>query len=209
MLALVNSLHFSPHSQKPNRSGISSSDCAFSNCQGLLRAVANNWGFEPTYAPAATWAPQTDFLSGNRTDTELASHNNVPLFSPNQDAGANAVMASYNAWNGTPMTINPVIRDVVIGKWGVQVISGDAGAVKNLWEDFKLLPDHKTAVVAALKAGLNQYLDTYRDELRAALGIDVVGTLGRKSIFGTEQKDWKPFTMPDGKLEQYLVAASE
>ena len=43
-----------------------------------------------------------------------------------------------------------------------------------------------------------QMLGEVDDELRAALGIDVVGTLGRKSIFGTEQKDWKPFTMPDG-----------
>lgn len=63
---------------------------------GLQRAVANNWGFEPTYAPAASWAPQTDFLSGNRTDTDLASHNNVPLFSPNQDAGANAQNGAFN-----------------------------------------------------------------------------------------------------------------
>ncbi len=93
----------------------------------------------------------------------------VPFRMAFQDAGANAVMASYNAWNGTPMTINPVLRDVVIGKWGVQIISGDAGAVKNLWEDFKVLPDHKAAVVAALKAGMNQYLDSYRDELRAAV----------------------------------------
>jgi len=92
----------------------------------------------------------------------------VPFRMAFQDAGASAVMASYNAWNGTPMTINPVLRDVVIGKWGVQIISGDAGAVKNLWEDFKLLPDHKAAVVAALKAGMNQYLDSYRNELGAA-----------------------------------------
>ena len=83
----------------------------------------------------------------------------VPFRMTFQDSGANAVMASYNAWNGTPMTIHPVLRDVLIGKWGVQVISGDGGAVKNLWEDFKLLPDHKAAVVASLKAGINQYLD--------------------------------------------------
>jgi hypothetical protein len=43
-----------------------------------------------------------------------------------------------------------------------------------------------------------QMLGEVDDELRAALGIDVVGVLPRKSIFGTEQKDWKPFTMPDG-----------
>ena len=92
----------------------------------------------------------------------------VPFRMTFQDSGANAVMASYNAWNGTPLTIHPLLREVLIGKWGVQVISSDGGAVKNLWEDFKLLPDHKAAVVASLKAGINQYLDTYRDELRAA-----------------------------------------
>ncbi len=92
----------------------------------------------------------------------------VPFRMTFQASGANAVMASYNAWNGTPMTIHPLLREVLIGKWGVQVISSDGGAVKNLWEDFKLLPDHKAAVVASLKAGINQYLDTYRDELRAA-----------------------------------------
>ena len=34
---------------------------------------------------------------------------------------------------------------------------------------YKRYPDQKEAVVAALKAGINQYLDTYKDELRAAL----------------------------------------
>jgi Uroporphyrinogen decarboxylase (URO-D) len=43
-----------------------------------------------------------------------------------------------------------------------------------------------------------QMLGEIDDELRAALGIDVIGVLPRKSIFGTESKDWKPFTMPDG-----------
>jgi len=110
----------------------------------------------------------------------------VPFRMTFQASGANAVMASYNAWNGTPLTIHPLLREVLIGKWGVQVISSDGGAVKNLWEDFKLLPDHKAAVVASLKAGINQYLDTSRDELRAALkegtitGKDLDEALRRK-----------------------------
>ena len=43
-----------------------------------------------------------------------------------------------------------------------------------------------------------QMLGEVDDELRAALGIDVVGTYPRKSIFGTVQDNWKPFTMFDG-----------
>ncbi len=108
--------------------------------------------------------------SDSRFDERLFwEYYSVPFRVTFQESGANALMASYNAWNGTPMTIHPVLRDVVLGKWGGQLISGDAGAVKNLWEDFKLLPDHKAAVVAALKAGMNQYLDSYRNELSAAL----------------------------------------
>jgi beta-glucosidase len=93
----------------------------------------------------------------------------VPFRMAFQDAGANAVMASYNAWNGTPLTIHPVLRDVLIGQWGVQLVSSDGGAVQNLWEDFKVVPDQKAAVVAALKAGVNQYLDRALEELRTAL----------------------------------------
>ncbi len=43
-----------------------------------------------------------------------------------------------------------------------------------------------------------QMLGEVDPPLREALGIDVVGVYGRTSIFGTEQKDWKPFTMNDG-----------
>ena len=45
------------------------------------------------------------------------------------EAGAKGVMASYNAWNGVPMGVNPVLNKVVIGKWGVDVISSDGGAL--------------------------------------------------------------------------------
>jgi hypothetical protein len=43
-----------------------------------------------------------------------------------------------------------------------------------------------------------QMLGEIDDRLREALGIDVVGSLGRRSIFGTESRDWKPFTTFDG-----------
>jgi hypothetical protein len=36
------------------------------------------------------------------------------------------------------------------------------------------------------------------DQLREALGIDVVGVPPRTTLFGTENKDWKPFTLNDG-----------
>ncbi len=43
-----------------------------------------------------------------------------------------------------------------------------------------------------------QMLGEIDDDLRQALGIDVIGTLARKSMFATEGKDWIPFTLFDG-----------
>lgn len=85
------------------------------------------------------------------------------------DGGAKAVMASYNAWNGTAMAVNPILRSILIDKWGVDVISSDGGAVKLLVNPRHLFPAQEAAVVACLKAGINQYLDTYKDELHKAL----------------------------------------
>jgi beta-glucosidase len=86
-----------------------------------------------------------------------------------QDGGARALMAAYNAWNGTPMDVHPVLRSLVIKEWGADVISSDGGAISTLVKLYKRYPDQTAAAVAALKAGVNQYLDKYQDELRAAL----------------------------------------
>lgn len=85
------------------------------------------------------------------------------------EGGAKAVMASYNAWNGTPMVINPILKSIVQKQWGVDVLSSDGGAVKLLWETRNLFTSQKEAVVACLKAGINQFLDTWKDETMAAL----------------------------------------
>jgi beta-glucosidase len=86
-----------------------------------------------------------------------------------QEGGATGVMASYNAWNGTPMAVNPVLKSILRDKWGVEILSSDGGAVKLLWTDHKRYPDQKAAVIACLHAGINQFLDTYKDETRAAV----------------------------------------
>jgi beta-glucosidase len=85
------------------------------------------------------------------------------------DGGAKAVMASYNAWNGTPMAVNPILKSIVEDQWGVDVLSSDGGAVKLLVTDHKRYATQEEAVVACLKAGINQFLDRYADETKAAL----------------------------------------
>lgn len=107
--------------------------------------------------------------SSNFDERLFHEYYSVPFRMAFQGAGAKAVMASYNAWNGTPMAINPVLRELVIGKWGVDVVSSDGGAVTNLVKWYHRFPTQKEAVVATLKAGINQYLDVYKDQLRESL----------------------------------------
>jgi beta-glucosidase len=85
------------------------------------------------------------------------------------EGGSRGVMASYNAWEGKPMAINPVLRSLVIDKWGADVVSTDGGAVANMVKYFKIFPTQQQAVVACLRAGINQFLDKYKDETKAAL----------------------------------------
>ena len=79
------------------------------------------------------------------------------------EGDAKGVMASYNAWNGTPMVINPILKSIVEKEWGVDVLSSDGGAVKLLVNPRKRFATQKEAVVARLHAGINQFLDTYKD----------------------------------------------
>jgi beta-glucosidase len=92
----------------------------------------------------------------------------VPFRMGFEEGGAKAVMASYNAWNGTTMVVNPILKSIVRDQWGVEVISSDGGAVHLLVDPRHLFPDQKAAVVACLKAGINQFLDKYEDETKAA-----------------------------------------
>ena len=93
----------------------------------------------------------------------------VPFRMGFEEGNAKAVMASYNAWNGTTMAVNPILKSILREKWGVEVISSDGGAVHLLVDPRHLYPDQKAAVVACLKAGVNQFLDRYEDETKAAL----------------------------------------
>lgn len=85
------------------------------------------------------------------------------------DGGAKGVMASYNAWNGTPMAVNPILKSILEKQWGVEILSGDGGAIGLLASAHKRYPDVQTAFVAAAHAGINQYLDNVKVEATAAV----------------------------------------
>jgi len=136
----------------------------------------------------------------------------VPFRMAFLDGGAKAVMASYNAWNGTTMAINPILRSIVMDKWGVDVISSDGGAVTLLVNPRHLFPNQEAAVVACVKAGINQFLDRYQDEVKAALKdgslteSDLDNALRRK--FGIELKLGLLDPAGNGSLHQHQKLAA-
>ena len=135
-------------------------------------------GDDPKYWQAA--ALLKHFLANSNEDHRNASSSNfderlfweyysVPFRMGFLDGGAKAVMASYNAWNGTAMAVNPILRSIVRDKWGVDIISSDGGAVTLLVNPRHLFPNQEAAVVACIKNGINQFLDKYQDEAKAAV----------------------------------------
>jgi len=99
----------------------------------------------------------------------------VPFRMSIEQGHANAMMASYNAWNRVPMTVNPVLRDVVMKEWGFDgILCTDGGALTNLVTQYHGYTTPEDAVAAAIHAGINQFLDTYKPALRNAVSKGLV-----------------------------------
>jgi beta-glucosidase len=135
-------------------------------------------GDDPRYWQSA--ALLKHFLANSNEDFRTSSSSNfdqrlfweyysVPFRMGFLEGGAKGVMTSYNAWNGTPMAINPILKSIVQKQWGVDVLSSDGGAVKLLVTSHKRFANQQEAVVACLKAGINQFLDTFIDETKEAV----------------------------------------
>jgi beta-glucosidase len=93
----------------------------------------------------------------------------VPFRMGFEEGGSRAVMAAYNSWNGIPMMIHPVLKDVMIKEWGNDgLICTDGGALGLLITSHKSFPDKEHGSAAAVKAGINHFLDTYKDDLTQA-----------------------------------------
>ena len=94
----------------------------------------------------------------------LREYYSVPFRMGFEDGGARAYMASYNAWNHVPMTVNPILEDITVKEWGVDgIICTDAGSLGNLVSQHKAYPNLKQAAAASIKAGINMFLTIFED----------------------------------------------
>ncbi len=86
------------------------------------------------------------------------------------DAGSRAFMASYNKVNGIPMMVNPMLKQIAVKEWGQNgIICNDGGALGLLWREHKYYPDSAWGAAAAVKAGINQFLDRAGGAVHKAL----------------------------------------
>jgi beta-glucosidase len=121
------------------------------------------------------------FLANENEDTRSSSSSDfderlfreyysVPFRMGFELGGSRAVMASYNGWNGVTMMVNPVLKDVMIKEWGNDgIICTDGGALGLLITAHHAYPDKEHGVAAAIKAGINHFLDRYAEDLTKAL----------------------------------------
>jgi beta-glucosidase len=110
------------------------------------------------------------YTSSDFDERLFREYYSVPFRMGFEQGGSRAVMASYNSWNGTPMMINPVLKNTLIKEWGNDgIICTDGGALGLLITAHKSFADKEHGSAAAVKAGINRFLDDFQPELANAL----------------------------------------
>lgn len=94
-----------------------------------------------------------------------------PFWKGVTEGGSRAYMASYNAYNGIPMAVNPVLKNITVKEWGQDgIICTDGGAFNLLVTDHKYYDNTEKAAAGCLNAGINQFLDRgFVPAIKAAL----------------------------------------
>ncbi|HKZ32548.1 MAG TPA: glycoside hydrolase family 3 C-terminal domain-containing protein [Vicinamibacteria bacterium] len=87
-----------------------------------------------------------------------------------REGGSRAMMAAYNAVNGIPAHVHPMLREIVVREWGLDgIICTDGGGLRLLVTAHKAFPDLPAASAACLKAGINHFLDRHKQPVTEAV----------------------------------------
>ena len=139
-------------------------------------------GNDPKYWQAASLMKHF-FANSNETtrgksssdfdDRLMREYYSVPFRMGVIDGGSESFMTSYNAWNHVPMTVNPIVKKMAIGEWGLNgIISSDATAIELMVNQHHYYKTMEEAAAASIKAGISQILAFYLrtpQQLKAAL----------------------------------------
>jgi len=91
--------------------------------------------------------------------------------------GVESVMAAYNRVNGTPNAINKMLlTDVLRKEWGFKGhVVTDCGALDDVYQSHKTLPNRVEVAAAAIKAGINLDCSTI-------LQTDIINAINKKLL---------------------------
>jgi beta-glucosidase len=107
----------------------------------------------------------------------------VPFRMGIEEGHASGFMTAYNAWNGIPMAVQPVLKSVVMKEWGFNgIICTDGGALTMLVTQhhyYKTLPE---AVAGAIHAGVNEFIDDYKKTTQATSDAVAQGLVSEADI---------------------------
>lgn len=111
------------------------------------------------------------FSSSNYSDKLFREYYAYPFYKGVTEGGSQALMTAYNAYNGTPCIMHPVLRSIVMKEWGLNgTLLTDGGAFRLLLSDHKRFDNDRAAAAAAcIKAGITKFLDEYKDAVYEAL----------------------------------------
>lgn len=111
------------------------------------------------------------FSSSNYSDKLFREYYAYPFYKGVTEGGSQALMTAYNAYNGTPCIMHPVLRNIIMKEWGLNgTLLTDGGAFRLLLSDHKRFDNDRAAAAAAcIKAGITKFLDEYKDAVYEAL----------------------------------------
>ena len=111
-----------------------------------------------------------DSTSSDFSERLFREYYSYPFYKGVTVGGSRAYMAAYNRCNGIPCTVHPMLKEITISEWGQNgIICTDGGAYRQLVSSHKFYADLNLAAAACVKAGINQFLDYYRDGVYGAL----------------------------------------
>ncbi|MBQ8154102.1 MAG: glycoside hydrolase family 3 C-terminal domain-containing protein [Prevotella sp.] len=111
-----------------------------------------------------------DSTSSDFDERLFREYYSYPFYKGITEGGSRAFMASYNAWNDTPMCVNPVLDEVARKEWGNNgIICTDGGGLRLLVNAHHAYPTMAEGAAAVIKAKTGMFLDNYKDAVNEAL----------------------------------------
>jgi len=100
------------------------------------------------------------FNSSNFDDRLFREYYAYGFYKGVVEAGSRAYMTAYNAYNGIPAHVHPVLKSITVDEWGQNgIICTDGGGLDHLVSSHQYFPNYETATAACIKAGINVFLD--------------------------------------------------